>query len=52
MKPRNFTAKNSPSCGAGAHEDKKRAVKNGKTKHKENYMKMERLPKAEKIPRG
>ena len=52
MKPRNFTAKNSQSCGAGVHEDKKRAVKNGKTKHKENYMKNAQLTKTDKIPRA
>lgn len=34
MKPRNFVAKNSPSVGAGPHKDKKRAAKNGDTKHK------------------
>ena len=52
MKPRNFTAKNSPTTGSGPHKDKKRAEKNGDKKHKENYMKMERLPKADKIPRA
>ena len=31
---RNFVAKNSPKSGAGAHEDKKRAAKQGDVKHK------------------
>lgn len=29
MKPRNFTAKNSPTTGSCPHKDKKRAEKNG-----------------------
>lgn len=53
MKPRNFVAKNSPSVGAGPHKDKKRASKNGDHKHKENLMaKHDKIPRAEKIPRG
>ena len=33
-KPRNFVAKNQKTAGAGAHKDKKRAVKQGDVKHK------------------
>ena len=33
-KPRNFVAKNATSAGAGAHKDKKKAVKQGNVKHK------------------
>ncbi len=33
-KPRNLVAKNQKSSGAGAHKDKKRAVKQGDVKHK------------------
>lgn len=51
MKPRNFVAKNSPSVGAGPHKDKKRAAKNGDTKHKENLMKLSKIP-SDKIPRA
>jgi hypothetical protein len=40
-KPRNFVAKNSKTAGAGAHKDKKRAEKQGDTKHKKNLATME-----------
>jgi hypothetical protein len=33
-KPRNFVAKNATTGGAGAHKDKKKAVKQGDVKHK------------------
>lgn len=33
-KPRNFVAKNAVQSGAGAHKDKKKAAKQGDTKHK------------------
>jgi hypothetical protein len=33
-KPRNFVAKNAINSGAGAHKDKKKAMKQGDTKHK------------------
>jgi hypothetical protein len=33
-KPRNFVAKNAINTGAGAHKDKKKAVKQGDVKHK------------------
>ena len=33
-KPRNFVAKNAINTGAGAHKDKKKAMKQGDTKHK------------------
>lgn len=33
-KPRNFVAKNAINTGAGAHKDKKKAAKQGDTKHK------------------
>jgi len=33
-KPRNFVAKNATTSGAGAHKDKKKAAKQGETKHK------------------
>lgn len=33
-KPRNFVAKNATTGGAGAHKDKKKAVKQGESKHK------------------
>ena len=33
-KPRNFVAKNAKMGGAGAHKDKKKAVKQGEVKHK------------------
>ena len=33
-KPRNFVAKNAIQTGAGAHKDKKKAAKQGDTKHK------------------
>ena len=35
-KPRNFVAKNQKTAGAGAHKDKKRAEKQGDTKHKKD----------------
>jgi hypothetical protein len=34
IKPRNFVAKNAPKAGAGAHKDKKKAMKRGDQKHK------------------
>jgi chaperonin cofactor prefoldin len=34
VKPRNFVAKNASTGGAGAHKDKKKDAKQGKTKHK------------------
>ena len=34
VKPRNFVAKNMTTGGAGAHKDKKKAAKQGETKHK------------------
>jgi hypothetical protein len=34
VKPRNFVAKNMTTGGAGAHKDKKKAAKQGDTKHK------------------
>lgn len=34
IKPRNFVAKNAPKAGAGAHKDKKKAMKRGEQKHK------------------
>jgi hypothetical protein len=34
VKPRNFVAKNAVQSGAGAHKDKKKAAKQGDTKHK------------------
>jgi hypothetical protein len=39
-KPRNFVAKNAAATtsGAGAHKDKKKAVKQGETKHKNKEM--------------
>lgn len=33
-KTRNFVAKNAPKSGAGAHKDKKKAMKQGDVKHK------------------
>jgi hypothetical protein len=36
-KPRNFVAKNAINTGAGAHKDKKKAMKQGDTKHKKAY---------------
>ena len=33
-KPRNFVAKNAINTGAGAHKDKKKAMKQGDVKHK------------------
>jgi hypothetical protein len=40
-KPRNFVAKNAKMGGAGQHKDKKRAEKQGDTKHKKSLMPME-----------
>ena len=37
-KPRNFVAKNATTSGAGAHKDKKKAEKQGNTKHKGKMM--------------
>jgi hypothetical protein len=34
VRPRNFVAKNATAGGAGAHKDKKKDAKQGKTKHK------------------
>jgi hypothetical protein len=36
-KPRNYVAKNAINSGAGAHKDKKKAMKQGDTKHKKDY---------------
>ena len=36
-KPRNFVAKNAAKGGAGAHKDKKKAMKQGDVKHKKDY---------------
>lgn len=38
IKPRNFVAKNAmkTTSGAGAHKDKKKAIKNGDAKHKKD----------------
>jgi hypothetical protein len=43
-KPRNFVAKNSKTAGAGAHKDKKRAEKQGDSKHKKDLIPMEDAP--------
>lgn len=40
-KPRNFVAKNAINTGAGAHKDKKKAVKQGDVKHKKKDFAME-----------
>ena len=37
-KPRNFVAKNAKMGGAGAHKDKKKAAKQGDTKHKQKVV--------------
>lgn len=37
-KPRNFVAKNAVQSGAGAHKDKKKAMKQGDVKHKGKEM--------------
>jgi hypothetical protein len=37
-KPRNFVAKNAKTGGAGAHKDKKKAVKQGDAKHKKKEL--------------
>lgn len=37
-KPRNFVAKNAKMGGAGAHKDKKKAVKQGDVKHKQKVV--------------
>lgn len=37
-KPRNFVAKNQKTGGAGAHKDKKKAMKQGDVKHKNQQM--------------
>lgn len=39
-KPRNFVAKNAVQSGAGAHKDKKKAAKQGDTKHKKKEMEL------------
>lgn len=36
-KPRNLVAKNAKTGGAGKHADKKKAAKQGETKHKQSY---------------
>ena len=36
-KPRNYVAKNAINSGAGAHKDKKKAMKQGDAKHKKSY---------------
>ena len=38
---RNFVAKNAPKAGAGAHKDKKKAEKQGNTKHKKELVPMD-----------
>ena len=38
---RNFVAKNAPKAGAGAHKDKKKAEKQGDTKHKKELVPMD-----------
>jgi hypothetical protein len=43
-KPRNFVAKNQKTAGAGAHKDKKRAEKQGDSKHKKDLIPMEDAP--------
>ena len=40
-KPRNFVAKNAKTAGAGAHKDKKKAEKQGDTKHKKELVPMD-----------
>jgi hypothetical protein len=40
-KPRNFVAKNQKTAGAGAHKDKKKAEKQGDTKHKAKAIPMD-----------
>lgn len=40
-KPRNFVAKNAIQSGAGAHKDKKKAMKQGDVKHKKKDVMME-----------
>ncbi len=40
IKPRNFVAKNAVQSGAGAHKDKKKAAKQGDTKHKNKEVDM------------
>jgi hypothetical protein len=42
-KPRNFVAKNAKMGGAGAHKDKKKAEKQGDTKHKKELVPMETI---------
>jgi hypothetical protein len=39
-KPRNFVVKNQKTAGAGAHKDKKRAEKQGDSKHKNKQLDM------------
>ena len=39
-KPRNFVAKNATAGGAGAHKDKKKAMKQGEVKHKTKELDM------------
>lgn len=43
-KARNFVAKNSPTSGAGAHKDKKKAQKQGDVKHKGKVVESEDNP--------
>jgi hypothetical protein len=47
-KPRNFVAKNQKTAGAGAHKDKKRAEKQGDSKHKKDLIPMEDAPPTDK----
>ena len=49
-KPRNFVAKNAINAGAGAHKDKKKAMKQGDTKHKKlDYAESLELRLAQKL---
>lgn len=47
-KPRNFVAKNAKMGGAGAHKDKKKAEKQGDTKHKAKSIPVDESELAEK----
>jgi hypothetical protein len=47
-KPRNFVAKNAKMGGAGAHKDKKKAEKQGDTKHKKQSIPMDESELAER----
>ena len=48
-KPRNFVAKNAKMGGAGQHKDKKKAEKQGDTKHKKDLATMESQSVAEAV---